>query len=126
MTSRRRNNFSASTKEQAYSRSGGVCECHRLPNWPHPICGLKLGEGNTFYEHVDPDFFSKRNDLDNAACLTKTCWMLRTTQNLRAIAKSNRVRRRSQGIKADLRSRPIVGTIASGWRQLFGGGWERR
>lgn len=121
-----RQNFSASTKEQAHKRSQGICECHRLPNWPYPKCGLKLCDGAIFYEHIDPDFFSSRNDLDNAAALTKTCWKLRTTQNLQAIAKSNRVRRKASGIKAELRSRPIIGTVASGWRHHFDGTWERR
>ena len=125
MTSRRRHNFTAATKDRAYVRSTGICECHRLPNWNQPICGRPLGPGNAFYEHIEEDAISGRNDLDNCAVLTKTCWRLRTQQNLATIAKSNRVRRRARGIGRE-RGQPMLGSKDSGWKKFMDGSWERR
>lgn len=123
---RRRNEFTAATKREAYARSGGICECHRIPNWPHPICGAPLGDGNTFYEHIDPDAISSRNDLDNAAVLSKTCWSLKTNSiDKPTIAKANRVRDRAHGIRPE-NYPPLVGTVRSGWKHFMHGGWERR
>jgi hypothetical protein len=121
-----RHEFSAATKREAYERSGGICECHRIPNWPHPICRAPLGQGNTFYEHIDPDAICGRNDLDNAAVLTKTCWHLKTnTIDKPVIAKANRVRDRARGIKPE-NYPPIIGSRRSGWKHHMNGGWMRR
>lgn len=121
-----RHEFTARTKREAYDRSGGICECHRIPNWPHPVCGAPLGEGNTFYEHINPDAICGRNDLDNAAVLTKTCWRLKTdTIDQPTIAKSNRVSDRAHGIKPENHP-PLIGTVRSGWRRQMNGGWVRR
>lgn len=64
-----RNEFTAATKRKAYARSHGICECHRIPNWPFPVCGLYLGIANTFYDHIDPDYLSKDSSLENCAVL---------------------------------------------------------
>ncbi len=121
-----RNEFSAPTKRAAYKRSGGICECHRIPNWPHPICGAPLGEGNTFYEHIEQDAISGRNDLDNCAVLTRTCWRLKTdTIDQPTIAKVDRVSDRAHAIKPH-HHRPLIGTRRSGWKQHMNGGWARR
>ncbi len=121
-----RRNFPASTKRAAYERSQGTCECHRLPHWPHPVCRAPLGQGNTFYEHIDPDAVGGNSDLANCAVLSKTCWRLKTAiLDLPLIAKANRVRDRARAIKP-IRSRPLPGTFRSGWKHFMDGGWERR
>lgn len=121
-----RADFSAPTKREAYARSRGRCECHRLPEWPFAHCGRALGEGDTFYEHIDPAAFSGRNDLDNCAVLTRTCWRLRTdTHNIPRVAKSNRQRDRARNIKPH-HFRPLPGTVRSGWKHFMNGGWMRR
>lgn len=79
MIRRPRANFSKETKRLAYVRSKGICECHRIPHVFKVVCGCRLGPGNTFYEHVDPDAISGRSDLDNAAVLTKTCCSYKTS-----------------------------------------------
>lgn len=96
----RRNEFSADTKRQAFARSRGVCECHLIPHvFPQP-CGLRLSEGNTFFEHIDPDRISGRNDIDNAAVLTKTCWRIKTAvYDHRVIARVRKREDRSHGIR---------------------------
>lgn len=96
---RHRANFTKETKRLAFERSGGICECHLIPHVFKVACGLKLSPGNTFYEHIDPDAISGRNDLANCATLTKTCWKIKTADyDLPAIAKSNRTRDRARGI----------------------------
>lgn len=121
-----RHPFTARTKREAFTRSQGICECQRIPNWPYPVCGRPLTQGNTRYEHIDPDEISGRNDLDNCACLTKTCWRLKTdTYDRPVIAKSNRVRDRARGIKRE--NHPALpGTLRSGWKRRMNGDVVRR
>lgn len=123
---RRRNEFSAQTKREAFERSRGICECHLIPHVFKTPCGLPLGQGNTFYEHIDPDKISGRNDLANAAVLTKTCWRHKTRiYDLPTVADNNRMQDRARGIRRIV-DRPLVGTIGSGWKHKMAGGWERR
>lgn len=120
-----RHNFSSTTKRAARARSGGVCECRRLadagvPGFSAQGCGRPLGAGNTFYEHIDPDAISARNDLDNCAVLSKTCWRLKTASyDLPIIARTARRRDRNDGIKAE-HSRPLAGTRRSGIKLPLG------
>lgn len=114
MIPRPRNNFTSDTKRQAYKRSKGICECHLIPHVFKVFCGLALGSGNTFYEHIHPDKISGRNDLDNAAVLTRTCWKFKTANyDLPVIAKVKRIEDRARGIRP-AQFNPIPGTIASG------------
>lgn len=113
MIRRYRNNFTAATKRLAFERSNGVCECHLIPHLFKVACGRPLGAGNCFYEHVNPDAICGRNDLENCAALTKTCWKIKTaTHDLPVIAKSNRTRDRARGI---YKPRTITG-----WRSFNG------
>lgn len=108
-----RNNFTKETKRLAYERSAGICECHLIPHVFAVACGRPLGAGNTFYEHIDPDAICGRNDLGNAAVLTRTCWKFKTAEHdLPVIAKSNRTRDVARGIKPDR-------TITQ-WRRMNG------
>ncbi len=109
MIRQRRNNFTSETKRQAFRRSHGICECHLIPHVFKVVCGLALSPGNTFYEHVDPDAISGRNDLDNCAVLVKTCWKIKTaTFDLPTIAKSNRTQDAARGIYS-IPFRPLPG-----------------
>lgn len=109
MTNRRRE-FPSSVKREAYARSKGICECHLIPHVFKDPCGLPLGGGNTFYEHVDPDKISGRNDLRNAAVLTRNCWRYKTDRyDRKVIAKNDRQYDGARGIK-------------DRWRQKLPGG----
>ncbi len=109
MIRRARNNFTAATKREAYARSRGICECHLIPHVFNVACGCALGAGNTFYEHIDPDAISCRNDLDNCAVLVKTCWKIKTASfDLPVIAKSNRTQDAARGIYS-IPFRPLPG-----------------
>lgn len=96
----RRTEFTADTKRQAHARANGICECHRIGHVFAQSCGRPLGDGNTFYEHVDPDRISGRNDLDNCAVLTKTCWKIKTAcYDAQVIARVRRREDRARGIR---------------------------
>lgn len=120
--------FTRSTKHDAYKRSKGICECHRVFALRRPQgCGVILGSGNIFYEHIIPDNIRPDNSLDNCAALSRTCWREKTSKYDRAIiAKSNHQRDRARGIGRQIKGRPLVGTKASGIKLLMNGGWERR
>lgn len=98
-----RRNFSKATKREAFERSSGVCECHRV--WQLPTyrsgCGASLSPGNVFFEHIEPDRLGGLNDLSNAAALCKTCWKLKTADYDRpTIDKSRRVSDLARGIRS--------------------------
>ncbi len=97
-----RREFSNDTKRAAHKRSGGKCECSRLahiPGFKAEGCGMPLGEGNIFYEHINVDRNSHDNSLANCAVLTKTCWKIKTaTYDLPLIAKTDRQFDRAIGI----------------------------
>jgi hypothetical protein len=87
----RRNEFPASVKREALERSNGICECHLIPHVFKLACGLPLGTGNTFFEHINPDEIRKDNSLENCAALSKTCWRYKTDHHdLPIIAKAKR------------------------------------
>lgn len=123
-----RRNFSSRTKRQAYDRSGGICECHRV--WQLPTyrsgCGVKLGAGNVFYEHIEPDKLGGLNDLSNCAALCRTCFKLKTSGYDRpTIDKSRRQQDRNRGIRPHV-YRPIPGSRNSPWRKKMNGRVELR
>lgn len=95
-----RNNFSKETKRQAFARSGGTCECHLITHVFKVACGRPIGDGNVWYEHIDPDRVSGRNDLGNCAALTKTCGRFKSAAyDLPVIARVRKREDRSRGIR---------------------------
>lgn len=116
-----RRNFPNPIKRQAYERSQGICECHRV--WQLPTygkgCGVKLSSGNVFYEHIEPDRLGGVNDLDNCAALTKTCWKLKTSAYDRpTIDRFKRQHDRARNIRRQS-FRPLPGSKASGIKLGF-------
>lgn len=74
---------------------------------------MKLGPGNTFYEHITPDKLDGLNDIDNCATLCRTCWRSKTSGYDRpVIDKSRRQQDRNRGIR---KPRTITG-----WRRFDG------
>jgi hypothetical protein len=97
---RTRREFPSPVKREAYRRSGGICECHRIPHVFAEPCGRPLGQGNTFYEHVDCDGIGGPPILDNCACLTKTCWKYKTDHfDKPIVADTRRLADRARNIK---------------------------
>jgi hypothetical protein len=123
----RRREFSTQTKRDAYSRSGGICECHRIPWLERPKgCGVKLVTGAIFYEHIICDFHCSDNSLSNAAVLCRTCWKEKTARfDIPSIAKTKRLIDSVRGINTSV-GRPLPGTIRSGIKLSFRGPIDRR
>lgn len=128
---RARREFSAATKRSAYERSGGICECYllgqrRIPGFSPQGCGVRMGAGNTWFEHIICDGIDGEPTLENCAALTKTCGRLKSRlYDLPVVAKTKRMGDRAIGIKSHS-SRPLIGTKRSGWKQKLNGGWVRR
>jgi 5-methylcytosine-specific restriction enzyme A len=94
----RRREFPSSVKREAFARSAGICECHLLTG--KPGCGVRLGPGNVFYEHIVCDRIGGTPTLDNCAALCRTCWRLKTNHyDLPIVADTNRMWDRHRGIK---------------------------
>src|SRR5216684_3795555 len=98
--------FTKATQRTALQRANGICECHLITHVFKTPCGLPLGIGNTFFEHVDPYVISGRNDLSNCAALTRNCWRFKTAHyDMPAIAKVRRVGDLANGITDPWRRR---------------------
>jgi len=106
--------FSAKTKELAYRRSGGHCEC----------CGVPLATGNIHYDHRIANALTGEPSLENCQCLCRACHAAKTRLDVAHIAKAKRRERRHIGIKRKP-SRPLPGTRASGIRKRMDGTVER-
>lgn len=114
--------FSSSVKRTALERSAGICECHLIPHVFAVACGRPIGTGNTFFEHIDPDAISKRNDIENCAVLCRTCWRAKTdSYDKPTIAKARRIRDVNFGIKDRWRRR-LPGSRDSNIKIKIGGG----
>jgi hypothetical protein len=109
--------FSAATKREAFKRSHGICECHRVAQLRRPKgCGVRLVDGGTFYEHISTSFHSSDNSLDNCAALATACWKQKTAKHdLPSIAKTKRVADLAHGIRQNF-YRPLAGTNRSNIR----------
>ena len=107
--------FSKRIKLEAFQRSGGRCE----------VCDARLVTGRIEYDHRKPAAFGGDNSLDNCVCACSGCHRLKTsTQDIPAIAKSNRQRVKHLGIRRY--SRPMPGTKRSGLKKKMNGTVERR
>lgn len=123
MFRRDRLEFPIGIKREALRRSAGICECHRVPQIPtfRIGCGVRLGPGNTFFEHVTPDALRPDNSLANCAALCKTCWAAKSdTFDKPVIAEAKRRFDRHHGIKPTPRE-VLVGTFASGIKKSLSG-----
>jgi 5-methylcytosine-specific restriction protein A len=116
-----RREFPKSVKLDAWKRAAGHCE----------RCTAKLFPGHYDYDHDKPDAFGGEPTLSNCVVLCDNCHSKKTaTEDVPAIAKSNRMRARHAGIRRKGRSLP--GARASGWKRKMPsgdqpfGGWERR
>jgi len=95
-----RREFTKDTQRQALQRANGTCERHLIPHVFKTACGLPLGDGNTFFEHIDPDAICGRNDLANCGVLTRNCWRFKTSSyDQRVIARVRQVSDLAHGIK---------------------------
>ncbi len=111
-----RREFTRKTKRLAWERCGGRCEAYRpvpyqtaggLPYQRLERCGSMLRPGHFVYDHIDPDWFSKDNELDNCQVICDLCDRDKTAKDQGDIAKSKRII--DKGIKALTSRRPLPG-----------------
>lgn len=103
--------FTNEVKRAARARAGGICECGRVPQLGRPQgCGQRLGDGNTFYEHIVQAGIKDDASLDNCAALVRTCWREKTDLiDLPVVADTKRMEDRASGIKRRPRGRRLQG-----------------
>lgn len=116
-----RREFPKAVRREAFDRSNGICECALVPALPTygKGCDCKLGPGNTFYEHINPDGNGGTNDIANCAVLTKTCWLFKSRfYDAPVVAKALRMRDRAINAQTET-VRPLPGTKRSGIKLSF-------
>lgn len=122
-----RNEFTAQTKRDAWTRSGEVCEAqgaiYGLASGVRCTADLNLG---VHYDHVDPDANSKDASLANCCACCPKCHRWKTShRDAPLIAKTNHQQDMAQGIKSRSRQ-PMPGSRDSGWRKPMNGPAVRR
>ena len=104
----------ARVKLRTFERFGGRCAS----------CGIKLGGSvGVEYDHVLALVLGGENAEDNLQPLCRPCHSTKTAGDVKAKAKSARIRERHLGIKKPSR---FPGSRNSPWKAKIGGGWERR
>ena len=125
-----RTEFPAKVRLAALRRAAYKCECYLLagflPEFTSVACGVAIGPGNSFFEHVIPDDMGGAPTLDNCAVLCRTCWRLKTS--LYDAPKLAKVRHQTKGIYGIKKRRgpPMPGSRASKWKRGFDGKATRR
>ena len=111
--------FSLKTKQAAFERAAGTCECG---------CGRAFGKHpreRPEYHHRIEAALGGGNDLDNCWCIRADCHAAITAQvSAPRAAKVRREGKRQKNLTA--RTRLLPGSKKSGWKQTITGGWERR
>lgn len=99
---------------------------HPLVNAPisHLRCGAALELGRFHYDHIDPDWFSKNNELENCQVICQACHRDKTARDVHYIAKAKRLQ--DKRIKALTSKRPMPGSRASGFKKKMNGEVVRR
>lgn len=135
-----RNEFARKTRSAAWGRANGQCEgivsvesgkyfCDRYTLQTFAgkdrdrfkRCTAPIDLGGFFYDHIDPDWFSGCNDLDNCQVLCDQCNKEKTAKDQGNIAKVKRIRDKRIKAKSsrtpmpfgrnDPRKRKMDGTI---------------
>lgn len=88
-----RREFSARTKRLAWERANGFCEGQIHYSEPpyYYRCNAPIDLGEFHYDHIDPDWFSKDNELENCQVLCRQCHLDKTRLDIKNIAKSKRI-----------------------------------
>lgn len=110
-----RSEFSQRTKLEAWRKANGHCE----------RCKKKIVAGDgPEYDHRLPDRIGGGNDIENCQVLCKACHCWKTRDDTPAICKTRSLEK--QAAKAKRKSRPMMGTKASGWKKRLNGEAVRR
>lgn len=122
MTRSHSDEFSASTRREAWRRSGGRCE------WPG--CGFLLDGKISHYDHIKPIWLWSEDERHNAS-RPKNCQVLcpfhhsmKTGEEALVRAKANRLTDREANIRRP--RQPMPGSRRSDWKRLMDGRLVRR
>lgn len=86
----RRAEFSAKTKDRAFSRAAGKCE----------LCSAPLRPGHIEYDHRLPDALGGKNDIANCQVLCSPCHSAKTAkEDVPRIRKADRQRKAHVGAR---------------------------
>lgn len=114
-----RRRLSITAKIRIFDAASGYCH----------LCGLPIiiqaGE-KWDIDHVKPLWLGGRDDETNMRPAHIRCHRSKTSKEAGTRSKGTRIRARHIGVKRHLKSRPLLGTFASGWKNLMNGEWERR
>lgn len=116
--------FPKRTKRLALARAKDRCEgqgeWYGLPVGQR--CNADLNKGVEF-DHIDLEANSRDASLENCACVCIPCHRYKTShRDIPVAAKTVRQRDKDQGIKGGRKwARPLMGTVASGWKRRFDG-----
>jgi len=88
----KRKEFTKPTKELAFERAGGRCECG---------CGVKCTPGEVQYDHYPvPAALGGSNDLTNCRVLRTKCHRrITAVVDVPAISKSDRIYEKARGLR---------------------------
>jgi 5-methylcytosine-specific restriction endonuclease McrA len=99
-----------------FAEANGVC-C---------LCHTPIVEKRWIREHVMPLWLGGADNESNWGPAHVHCARAKTKREAKARYKVIRLYRKERGIKNRRRGRPLPGTIASGWKRTFSGGWVKR
>lgn len=88
-------------------------------------CGHWLYGKPPVYDHKIALINGGENRESNLWPLHPHCHKIKTAFDLAEKARVSELRKKHHGIKRR-QSRPLLGTIASGWKKHMAGGWSRR
>lgn len=89
-------------------------------------CGRDIRPGDTWScDHIQPLILSGANRESNLHPLCNWCHPVKTADETKTKSENYQRAKRHAGIKSRP-WRPLVGTIASGWKHRMDGRWERR
>jgi 5-methylcytosine-specific restriction enzyme A len=112
-----RRSFSKKERVTIFEAAQGCCH----------ICGGKIGANEAWeIEHVRPLSMGGANDPDNLAPAHVKCHAGKTAAEAGPRARADRLRDKRMGFKPKPSSRPLAGTIASGFKRRFDGTVEKR
>lgn len=90
-------------------------------------CGRAIHPGDEWScDHIQPPILGGENRESNLHPLCNWCHPIKTREETAEKSAVYEKRLRHAGIKREPAGRPLVGTIASGWKHFMSGGWGRR
>lgn len=112
----KRKSLSRKQRAAMFEKSGGTCCLCSLPIDP---------EGRWRAEHVKPLWLGGTNAKRNLGPAHVACAIAKDKREAPVRAKMKRQRKKNRGWRKP-QLRPMIGTIASGWKRRFDGTLERR